>query len=173
MPSLVTTGFNQKIQKKMMIFLDNEECMDDDNLSFSDDSYDAEVEPEVEQGDEDEEVSVYNEKENGMQPSKSHLRLRVLVNGEEISESDDSVGEVREETQTVVPWDGRVRILTIRFRRIFKYCQRPENIWNQDVQRVSPTTSICAWVKRAKEAKDSTKKQPKKKKREAYPKFET
>jgi hypothetical protein len=35
---------------KMMIFLDNEECMDDDNLSFSNDSYEAEVE----QGDEDE-----------------------------------------------------------------------------------------------------------------------
>jgi hypothetical protein len=50
MPSLVTTGFNQKNQNKMMIFLDNEECMDDDNISFSDDSYDAEVEPEVEQG---------------------------------------------------------------------------------------------------------------------------
>jgi hypothetical protein len=64
MPSLVTTGFNQKIQNKMMIFLDNEECMDDDNVSFSDDSYYAEVEPEVDQGDDDEEVSVSNEKEN-------------------------------------------------------------------------------------------------------------
>jgi hypothetical protein len=51
MPSLVTMGFNQKNQNKMMIFLDNEECMDDDNISFSDDSYDAEVEPEVEHGD--------------------------------------------------------------------------------------------------------------------------
>jgi hypothetical protein len=50
MPSLVTTGVNQKNQNKMMIFLDNEECMDNDNISFSDDSYDAEVEPEVEQG---------------------------------------------------------------------------------------------------------------------------
>jgi hypothetical protein len=105
MPSLVTTGFNRKNQNKMMIFLDNEECMDDDNVSFSDDSYDAEVEPEVEQGDEDEEVSEYYEKENGMQPSKSHLQLCVLVNGEEILESNDSVGEVCEETQTAVPWD--------------------------------------------------------------------
>jgi hypothetical protein len=48
MPSLVTTGFNQKNQNKMMIFLDNEECMVDDNLSFSDNSYKAEVEPKVE-----------------------------------------------------------------------------------------------------------------------------
>ena len=40
-------------------------------------------------------------------------------------------------------------------------------------KRVSPTTSVSAWVKRAKEAKDSTKKQPKKKKREPNPKFET
>jgi hypothetical protein len=133
MRSLVTTGFNQNDQNKMMIFLDNEECMDDDNVSFSDDSYDAEVEPEVEQGDEDEEVSVSNEKENGMKPSRSHLRLCVLVNGEEILESDNSVGEVREDTQTVVPWDGRVRILTHRFQSISKYCHRPENMWNQDV----------------------------------------
>jgi hypothetical protein len=86
MLSLVTTGFNQKNQNQMMIFLDNEESMDDDNVSFSDDSYDAEVEPAVEQGDEDEEVSVSNEKENGMKPSRSHLRLRVLVNEEEILE---------------------------------------------------------------------------------------
>jgi hypothetical protein len=91
----------------MMIFLDNEECIDDDNLSFSDHSYEADVEPEVEQEDEDKEVCVSNEKENGMQPSKSHLRLRVLVNGEEISESDDSVGddwvgEVREDSKNVV-----------------------------------------------------------------------
>jgi hypothetical protein len=57
----------------MKIFLDNEECMDDDNASFSDDSYNAEVEPEVEQGDEDEEVSVSNEKENEMKPSRSLL----------------------------------------------------------------------------------------------------
>jgi hypothetical protein len=133
MPSLVTAGFNQKNQNKMMIFLDNEECMDNDNVSFSNDSYDAEVEPKVEQGDEDEEVSVSNENENGMKPSRSHLQLRVLVNGEEILESDDSVGEVCEDTQTVVPWDGRVRILTHPFQSIFKYCHRPENIWNQDV----------------------------------------
>jgi hypothetical protein len=79
MSSLVTTGFNQKNQNKMMTFLDNVECMDDDKISFSDDSYDAEVEPKVEQGDEDEEVSVSNEKENGMKPSRSHLRLCVLV----------------------------------------------------------------------------------------------
>jgi hypothetical protein len=130
---LVTTGFNQKNQNKMMIFLDNEECMDDDNVSFSNDSYDAEVEPKEEQRHKDEEGSVSNEKENGMKPSRSHLQLRVLVNGEEILESDDSVGEVREDTQTVVPWDGRVRILTHRFQSIFKYCHRPENIWNQDV----------------------------------------
>jgi hypothetical protein len=45
MPSLVTMGFNKKNQNKMRIFLDNEECMDDDNLSFSDDSYEADVEP--------------------------------------------------------------------------------------------------------------------------------
>jgi hypothetical protein len=115
----------------MMIFLDNEECMDDDNVSLSDDSYDAEVEPEVEQG--DEEVSVSNEKEYEMKPSRSHLRLYVLVNGEEILESDDLVGEVREDTQTVVPWDGRVRILTHRFQSIFKYCHRPENMWNKDI----------------------------------------
>jgi hypothetical protein len=133
MPSLVTTGFNEKNQNKMMIFLDNEECMDDDNVSFSDDSYDAEVEPELEQGDEDEEVSASNEKEKGMKPSTSHLQLRVLVNGEGILESDDSVGEVREDTQTVVPWDGQVRILTHHFQSIFKYCHRPENMWNQDV----------------------------------------
>jgi hypothetical protein len=133
MSSLVTTGLNQKNQNKMMIFLDNEVCMDDDKVSFSDDSYDAEVEPEVEQGDEDKKVSVSNEKENGMKPSRSHLRLCVLVNGEEILESDDLVGEVREDTQTVVPWDGRVRILTHRFQSIFKYCHRPENMWNQDV----------------------------------------
>jgi hypothetical protein len=133
MSSLVTTGLNQKNQNKMMIFLDNEVCMDDDKVSFSDDSYDAEVEPEVEQGDEDKKVSVSNEKENGMKPSRSHLRLCVLVNGEEILELDDLVGEVREDTQTVVPWDGRVRILTHRFQSIFKYCHRPENMWNQDV----------------------------------------
>ena len=111
MPSLVTMGFNKKNQNKMRIFLDNEECMDDDNLSFSDDSYEADVEPEVEQGDEEKEVCVSNEKENRMQPSKSHLRLRVLVNGEEISESDDSVGddwgeEVREGSKTVVTSDS-------------------------------------------------------------------
>jgi hypothetical protein len=52
------------------------------------------------------EVCVSNEKENGMQPSKSHLRLRVLVNGEEILD-DDSVGddwgeEVREGSKNVV-----------------------------------------------------------------------
>jgi hypothetical protein len=46
-----------------------------------------------------------------MQPSKSHLRLRVLVNGEEISESDDLVGddwvgEVREDSKTVVTRDS-------------------------------------------------------------------
>jgi hypothetical protein len=99
-------GFNKKNQNKMMIFLDNEECMDDDNLSFSDDSYEADVEPKVEQGDEEKEVCVSNEKVNGMQPSKSHLQLRVLVNGEEILESDNSVGddwvgEVREDSKTV------------------------------------------------------------------------
>jgi hypothetical protein len=117
----------------MMIFLDNEECMDDDNLSFSDNSYDAEVEPKVEQRGEDKEVSISNEKENGMQPSRSHLRLRVLVNGEEILESNDLVGEIREETQTVVPWDGRVRILTHRLQSIFKYFHIPENMWSQGV----------------------------------------
>jgi hypothetical protein len=95
----------------MMIFLDNEECMDDDNLSFSDDSYEADVEPEVEQGEEEKEVCVSNEKENRMQPSKSHLRLRVLVNREEILESDDLVGdnwvgEVLEDSKTVVTSDS-------------------------------------------------------------------
>ena len=89
----------------MRIFLDNEECMDDDNLSFSDDSYEAEVESQVEQGDEDKEVCVSNEEENEMQPSKSHLRLRVLVNGEEISESDDSVGD---------DWVGEKRLFSWR-----------------------------------------------------------
>ena len=106
MPSLVTMGFNKKNQNKMRIFLDNEECMDDDNLSFSDDSYEADVEPEVEQEDEEKEISISNEKENRMHPCKSHLRLRVLVNGEEISD-DDSVGddwgeEVREGSKNVV-----------------------------------------------------------------------
>jgi hypothetical protein len=47
-----------------------------------------------------------------MQPSKSHLRLCVLVNGEEILESDDLVGddwvgEVREDSKTVVTSTGR------------------------------------------------------------------
>jgi hypothetical protein len=92
MPSLVTMGFYKKNQNKMRVFLDNEECMDDDNLSFSGNSYEADVEPEVEQEDEEKEVCISNEKENRMQPSKSHLRLHVLVNGEEISE-DDSVGD--------------------------------------------------------------------------------
>jgi endonuclease III len=45
MPSLVTADFNQKNQNKMMIFLDNEECMDDDNVSFSNNSYDAPMVP--------------------------------------------------------------------------------------------------------------------------------
>jgi hypothetical protein len=140
MPSLVTMGFNKKNQNKMMIFLDNEECMDDDNLSFSNDSYQADIEPEVEQGDEEKEVCVSNEKENGMKPSKSHLRLRVLVNKEEISESDDSVGddwveEVREDSKTVVTSMGRMSENThpFCFQSIFKCCHRPENMWNQDV----------------------------------------
>jgi hypothetical protein len=189
MPSLVTTGFNQKNQNKMMIFLDNEECMDDDNLSFSNASYKAEVEPEVEQGDEDKKVSVSNEKENGMQPSKSHLRLRVLVNGEEISESDDSVGddsvgEVRADSQTVVTM-GRMsenthpsfpkHIQILPQTRKHVEPRRPSQpvLSMRGTKRVSPTTSVSARVKRAKEAKDSTKQQPKKKKREADPKFET
>jgi hypothetical protein len=70
MPSLVTMGFNKKNQNKMRIFLDNEGCMDDDNLSFSDDSYEADVEPEVEQEDEEKEVSISNEKEIGCTPAK-------------------------------------------------------------------------------------------------------
>jgi hypothetical protein len=110
MPSLVTMGFNKKNQNKMRIFLDNEECMDDDNLSFSDDSYKADVEPEVEQEDEEKEVCISNEKENMMQPSKSHLRLRVLVKGEEIldddSFGDDWGGEVHEGSKTVVTSDS-------------------------------------------------------------------
>jgi hypothetical protein len=130
MPSLVTVGFNQKNQNKMMIYLENGEWVDDDNLSFSDDSYNAEEE----QQDQDEEVSVYNEKANARQPVTSHLQLCVLVNGEEISESDDSVGEVRGETLTEVPWDVRMRILTNRFQSISKYYQRPKQIWNQDVR---------------------------------------
>jgi hypothetical protein len=100
------------------------------SIVHSDDSYDAEEE----QQDQDEEVSVYNEKENARQPVTSHLQLRVLENGEEILESDDSVGEVRGETLTEVPWDVRVRILTICFRSISKYYQRPKTIWNQDVR---------------------------------------
>jgi hypothetical protein len=70
MPSLVTMGFNKKNQNKMMIFLDNEECMDNDNLSFSDNSYEADVEPEVEQGDEEKEFCVSKEKEKGCNPAK-------------------------------------------------------------------------------------------------------
>jgi hypothetical protein len=182
MPSLVPMGFNKKNQNKMMIFLDNEEYMDNDNLSFFDDSYEADVEPEVEQGDEEKKVCVSNEKENGMQPSKSHLQLRVLVNGEEISESDDSVGddwvgEVLEDSKTVVTSMGRTSENThpsfpkhiqmlpetrkhVEPRRPF---QPVLGLWG--TKRVSPTTSVSAWVKRAKEAKDSTKKQPKKKKK--------
>jgi hypothetical protein len=174
MPSLVTTtGFNQKYQNKMMLYLDNEEWVDDDNLSFSEDSYNAEEEQE----DQDEEVSVYSEKKNARQPGTSHLRLPVLVNGEEVSESDASVGEVRGETLTEVPWDVRVRILTIRFRSISKYYQRQKNLEPRRLlqpvvglrsrKRVSPTTSLSTW------AKDSTKKPTKKKKMEANPKFET
>jgi hypothetical protein len=131
MPSLVTADFHQKNQNKMIIYLENGEWVDDDNLSFSNDSYDAEEE----QQDQDEEVSVYNEKENARQPVTSHLQLCVLVNGEEISESDNLVGEVCGETLTEVPWDIRVRILTIRFRSISKHGdQRPKTIWNQDVR---------------------------------------
>jgi hypothetical protein len=70
MASLVTMGFNKKNQNKMMIFLDNEECMNDDNLSFSYNSYEADREDKVEQGDEEKEVCVSNEKEMGCNLAK-------------------------------------------------------------------------------------------------------
>lgn len=132
MPTLVTTGFNRKKPNQMMISLDDRECLDDDNLFFSDDSYDTEGERE----DGQEEVSVSDEKENATQTSTSNLRLRVVVNGEEISESDDSVGEVRRPLQPVL---GR-----------------------RSAKRVSPTTSLSNRVKRTK---NNTEKPPKKKKK--------
>jgi hypothetical protein len=125
-----------------------------------------------------------------MQPSKSHLRLRVLVNGEEISESDDSVGdysvgEVREDSQTAVTmgrtsenthpsFPKHIQILLQTRKDVEPRRPFQPVLGLRGTKRVSPTTSVSARVKRAKEAKDSTKKQPKKKKkREANPKFET
>jgi hypothetical protein len=75
-----------------MMFFDNEDIIDDD-LSLSPKSYDEEV------GQKDEEVSLGNEMENKQEPNTSHLRLRMLVNGEEISESEASVSE----SESIVP----------------------------------------------------------------------
>jgi hypothetical protein len=83
MPSLVTMEFIEKERPPMMFF--NNGDSNEDDLSLSLKSYDKEV------GQEDEEVSLGHEKENKQEPNTSHLQLCVLVNGEEISESEASV----------------------------------------------------------------------------------
>jgi hypothetical protein len=74
-------------ERPPLMFFDNEDS-GDDNLSLSLKSYEKEV---GQQG--DKEVSLVNEMENKQEPNTSHLRLRVLVNGEEISESEAFVSE--------------------------------------------------------------------------------
>jgi endonuclease III len=93
MPSLVKRRLDRQEQNSMMVFVDDGDSGDDE-ISFSDESDDAE---------EEEDVNVYfgeHGKENE-QPHPSHLRLRVMVNGEAISESDSSVGEIPLTTKRV------------------------------------------------------------------------
>jgi hypothetical protein len=105
-----------------------------------------------------------------MQPSKSHLRLRVVVNGEEISESDDSVGddwvgEVREDSKTVVTMGRTSKNTHPSFPKHIQMLpptrkhvdpRRPFQplLGLRGTERMSLTTSVSARVKRAKEAKD-------------------
>ncbi len=95
MPYLVKTGSEQKEEDSMMVFVDEQGESGDDELSFSDESDDAE---------EEEDVNVFfgeHGKENEQPHPTSHLRLRVMVNGEAISESDSSVGEIPLTTKRV------------------------------------------------------------------------
>jgi hypothetical protein len=164
MPSLVTTDFIQK-ERRRMIFFDNGDSGDGD-LSFSNKSYHAEV------GQEDKEVSKENEKENKQEPNTSHLQLHVLVNGEEISESEASVAEVDEESKTIVPLGRKSENTHHSFPRNIQILPKPSNhlqhshpkqpSLRMSRKRVSPATSTPLST-RVKEK--STKKPPIKRKK--------
>jgi hypothetical protein len=115
------------------------------------------------------ENSVANKKENKQQPNTSQLRLRVLVNGKKIFESEDSVGEVDEESQTIVAlgWESdnthhsfptNIQILPKPSNHLQPSHPLQPSLRLRSTKRVSPTTSLSTRVKRAKEK--STKKTP-------------
>jgi hypothetical protein len=129
-----------------MMFFDNEDSGDDD-LSLSLKSYDEEV------GQEDEEVSLGNEKENKQEPNTSHLRLCVLVNGEEMSESEASVSESesivllqRKSDNTLHSFPRNIQIMPkerIQLQRVHP----KETSLRISTKRVSPATSTSLSTK--------------------------
>jgi hypothetical protein len=134
------------------------------DLSFSVKSYDEKV------GQEDKEVSAKNEKENKQEPSTSHLQLCVLVNSEEISESEALVAEVDEESETIVPL-GRKRNIQIlpKQRNHLQRVHSKQPSLRMSTKMVSPITSTSLFTRVEK----STKKPPIKRKSKAYSNFET
>jgi hypothetical protein len=54
-------------------------------------------------------VIIEPEKEN-IQPNPNNLRIRVMVNGEEIAKSDESVEEIHQQSTKLLPTNPTLRI---------------------------------------------------------------